>query len=133
MDSPRLVGTALLAAAMAAGALAPAATAADQQRAHLGVVNLTISGHDAKDLRTAMLSCGPDAGTHPDPGAACEAITDVEGDFHAIDGGNGLCPLIYDPVTVRATGVYDGRAVDYVDTFSNACIAASRTAGVFAF
>jgi len=134
MISPKLLGTVLIAGALTVGVLpAPAAFAAVPQQEHLGVVNLTITGHAAKDFRTALLACSPDAGTHPDPGAACEAITDAEGNFHAIKGDKVLCPLIYAPVTVRATGVYGGKSVDYVDTFSNACIAANRTAGVFAF
>ena len=134
MVSAKLFGTALIAGAtLVAAAPVPAAFASGEQQEHVGLMNLTINGHTAKDFRTALLSCGPDAGTHPHPSTACEAISDAEGDFHAIDGGAGLCPLIYDPVTVRAAGVFDGKPVDYSETFSNACVAANATGSVFAF
>lgn len=134
MVSAKLFGTALIAGAMfVAAAPVPAALASDEQQEHLGLMNLTINGHTAKDFRTSLLTCSPDAGTHPHPATACEAISNAEGDFHAIEGRTGLCPLIYDPVTVRATGVFDGRSVDYAETFSNACVAANTTGSVFAF
>ena len=133
MVSAKLFGTAMIVGAALIAATPPAALASGGQQARLGLMNLTIKGHTAKDFRTSLLACGPDAGTHPQPDAACEAISDAEGDFHAIDRVAGPCPLIFDPVTVRAAGVFDGRPVDYAETFSNTCVAANATGGVFAF
>jgi hypothetical protein len=76
-------------------------------------VNLTITDHAAKDFGTAARQ-QPGREHTPDPGAACGAIIDAEGDFHAINGDKVLCPLTYAHATAR-DGVYGGRSVDYID------------------
>lgn len=135
MVSPKLLGTALLTGAAIACAIpAPTALAeGNQPEERLGLVNLTIHDHAAKTFRTALLACGLNTGSHPDPEAACGAIANAEGDIDAIEDDDGMCPLIYAPATVRATGFFAGKPVEYSETFANACVAANATAGVFDF
>lgn len=135
MVSPKLFGSALLTgAAIACTIPTPVALAeVDQAEKHLGLVNLAIHDHSTKSIRTALLTCGPDTGTHPNPGSACDALAAAGGDITAIEDQDGVCPLIYAPATVRATGLYAGKPVEYAETFSNACIVANATAGVFDF
>ncbi|WP_345028569.1 SSI family serine proteinase inhibitor [Kutzneria kofuensis] len=48
--------------------------------------------------------------------------------------GEGVCGAgsdLYDPVTVSATGVWDGVTVDYRKTFPNQCKLRLRTGSVF--
>ena len=40
--------------------------------------------------------------------------------------------MISAPVTARAQGEWNGRPVDYAETFSNGCVMAGRTGSVFA-
>lgn len=88
---------------------------------------LTIGQGDngATVVRASTLSCAPTAqGTHPDPKAACTALAATAGAFDtllAAPDSNRVCPMIYDPVTVTADGVWQGRHVSWKHTFSNSC------------
>ncbi|MDT0305122.1 SSI family serine proteinase inhibitor [Streptomonospora wellingtoniae] len=85
---------------------------------------------------TTTLHCRPAGGSHPDPAAACAALDRAGGDFDALGETSPqttMCTMQYAPVRVRASGVWQGRTVDYTETFSNACVAAAETAGVFDF
>ncbi|THA51474.1 serine protease [Streptomyces sp. A1136] len=90
-------------------------------------VVLTIGQGDngATVVRASTLSCAPTAqGTHPDPKAACTALAATAGAFDtllAAPDSNRVCPMIYDPVTVTADGVWQGRRVSWKHTFSNSC------------
>nr|WSX54369.1 subtilase-type protease inhibitor [Streptomyces sp. NBC_00974] len=97
-------------------------------------------GEDASTVvRASALSCTPTAqGTHPDPKAACAALTATAGTLEtllAAPDSNRACPMHYDPVTVTADGVWQGKRVSWKHTFSNACAMAATFNGnaVFAF
>ncbi|MER6218191.1 subtilase-type protease inhibitor [Streptomyces sp. NPDC001674] len=75
--------------------------------------------------RAVTLSCAPTAqGTHPDPKAACTALSSTGGSFDRLlaapDTGRA-CPMHYAPVTVTADGVWQGSRVSWKHTFSNPC------------
>ncbi|MGW6688064.1 SSI family serine proteinase inhibitor [Streptomyces sp. NPDC054961] len=104
------------------------------------VVLAVAQGEDASTVvRASALSCAPTAqGTHPDPKAACAALKATAGTLEtllAAPDSNRACPMHYDPVTVSADGVWQGKRVSWKHTFSNGCVMAATFNGnaVFAF
>ncbi|MEU9982861.1 subtilase-type protease inhibitor [Streptomyces sp. NPDC050856] len=102
---------------------------------------LTVAqGEDqATVVRASTLSCAPTAqGTHPDPQAACADLAATAGSLDtllAAPDSNRACPMHYDPVTVTADGVWQGKRIAWKHTFSNACTMSATLNGnsVFAF
>ncbi|MFG2626479.1 SSI family serine proteinase inhibitor [Streptomyces sp. NPDC048473] len=95
---------------------------------------LTVSGSENTWIRGVALFCppAPDA-HHPHAAAACAAIEEAEGDLDDLPGDPHLCVMEYDPVTVSATGKWDGRPVAWEKTFPNACVMDVVTGPVFRF
>ncbi|MGW7792239.1 SSI family serine proteinase inhibitor, partial [Streptomyces tricolor] len=42
-----------------------------------------------------------------------------------------FCPMIFAPVTAHARGRWDGRTVDFRETYTSACVMRARTGSVF--
>ncbi|MFH8727067.1 SSI family serine proteinase inhibitor [Streptomyces termitum] len=81
--------------------------------------------------RTVSLRCDPPAGDHP---RAADACADLDASGGRIDReSTAACVLLYDPVEVRAEGVWRGRPVSFSRTYGNGCELAARTGAVFAF
>ncbi|RDI44509.1 subtilase-type protease inhibitor [Nocardia mexicana] len=116
---PLLIASGVLLTGAAIVAPAGADPAAESQ------VTLTVARGEAGAPveREVALSCQPRGGTHPDVDAACEALAAVDGDFDALRAQESprMCTKIWDPVTVTATGQWNGRPVDYTRTFGNSC------------
>ncbi|MGW0058529.1 SSI family serine proteinase inhibitor [Streptosporangium sandarakinum] len=84
--------------------------------------------------RSALLVCDPTRGSHPQGAQACGQLSVVNGEFTALRPLPGVaCTMQYDPVTVTASGIWDGRTVRYQHTFGNSCVMRSTTGSVFAF
>ncbi|MFE3657842.1 subtilase-type protease inhibitor [Streptomyces sp. NPDC059165] len=87
--------------------------------------------------RAATLNCAPTpSGTHPAPRAACDELATVNGDFDALASKpKHPCTRQWDPVTVTASGVWQGKWVDWSATYGNACEMRENLAGsvVFSF
>ncbi|MFE4856577.1 subtilase-type protease inhibitor [Streptomyces sp. NPDC056670] len=86
--------------------------------------------------RAVTLSCAPTpTGTHPAPAAACAELKGVRGDFTALvaSGAPRLCTQLWQPVTVRADGVWNGKRVSHVQTYANSCLKAAGSEAVFNF
>ncbi|MFI2780521.1 subtilase-type protease inhibitor [Streptomyces sp. ALB3] len=88
--------------------------------------------------RAVTLNCAPrPGGSHPAPAAACAELHAVEGEFAQLTAPmpQGSCTRQWDPVTLDASGVWEGRRVSWSATFGNACeMHASLAEGpVFAF
>ncbi|ETK32020.1 hypothetical protein MPTA5024_32190 [Microbispora sp. ATCC PTA-5024] len=82
--------------------------------------------------RFALLTCDPVTGTHPSAVEACQTLEKVQGDPARLKADpNLVCPLIWDPVTVTANGIWDGRYVWYQRTFASSCEKRSVGDGVF--
>ncbi|PZT68243.1 serine protease [Streptomyces sp. SW4] len=79
----------------------------------------------------ALLRCDPPSG-HARAAGACADLAAADGDLAAIPLRDGHCPMVYAPVTAHARGQWKGRAVEYTETFPNACVMAARTGAVFA-
>ncbi|MFD8815245.1 SSI family serine proteinase inhibitor [Streptomyces sp. NPDC059627] len=123
---------ALLAAAVLLAA-APAQAAPDVTRDG-DYLYLTVTKGDSPsgDTRDALLLCDPPQG-YPRAAEACAELDTVGGDVARLTPLRGaMCPMVYAPVTAQARGQWNGRPIEYRETFSNACQMAGRTGPVFA-
>ncbi|WP_225826347.1 SSI family serine proteinase inhibitor [Streptomyces naphthomycinicus] len=128
-------------AAAAAGALLAAAgllTAGPAQAAPRDSLSgnwlyLTVARGDAKsaDSPGALLLCDPPQG-HRHAAEACAELDAVGGAIDRIPAEKVFCTMIYAPVTVQARGQWNGRAVDFQETYTSACVMKARTRHVFA-
>lgn len=85
-------------------------------------------------LSQVTLTCDPNGGTHPNPDAACSALQSVGRSFAKLSPVPGeACPLLSQPVTVRAIGTWFRRPEDFQQTYMNRCFAAVNTGNVFDF
>jgi len=134
---PRVIRL-LCAALIFALGLASADAAADPASPDPAAAELTLTrgnGIDPAVAKSVTLSCAPEiGGTHPDSRDACAALDRDNADFdHLPHIREGMCPLVWDPVSVTATGRWHGRTVGYRHTYANSCVAANESAAVFAF
>ncbi|MER6289583.1 SSI family serine proteinase inhibitor [Streptomyces sviceus] len=116
--------TALLLAAAAPAVAGP--SAGD----HLYLMVTTGDGRSS-DTRGTLLLCDPPQG-HSRAAEACAQLDSVGGDIDALPTADVYCPMLYAPVTVQARGQWNGRPVEYRQTFSNDCVMGARTGAVFA-
>ncbi|MFP1624951.1 subtilase-type protease inhibitor [Streptomyces sp. 5K101] len=135
-----LATTALgIAVAPGTGSAGAAQTGPQSLYAPSALVLTVTAGDDAVNgsvLRAVTLTCKPKAGgTHPDAGAACTQLRAQGARFESIvtaDSGV-LCTRQWDPVTVTADGVWDGRRVAFTHTFGNSCLKEGADGIVFGF
>ncbi len=122
---------AALAAVGAALVAGPVAIAAQHDGPDRGMLALTVTGRDS-GMKIRTLHCGPDGGTHPSASTACAQLSQVNGEIGQLETNPGMmCTLEYDPVTATARGTWDGKLVDYHETFPNKCAMWSYTGKVF--
>ncbi len=77
--------------------------------------------------KTGVLSCTRRART-----PACTTLERVGGDPAQLTRPDGTaCTMEYNPVHVKAMGIWDGKRHDYDRTFSNGCELAASTGPVF--
>jgi hypothetical protein len=82
---------------------------------------------------SVVLECGAQpGGTHPAPVDACAALQADGLDFTSKPTLQVMCPDLVRPVTVSATGVWNGAAVDYQHTYANQCLMQRATGVLFA-
>ncbi|MGC5011156.1 SSI family serine proteinase inhibitor [Streptosporangium sp. DT93] len=80
----------------------------------------------------ALLLCDRPGSTHPDAVGACEALAGVRGDPARLRPLSGVaCTMQYDPVTVSAMGIWNGRFIRFEQTFGSACSLRAATGPVF--
>ncbi|MEV0624172.1 SSI family serine proteinase inhibitor [Nonomuraea sp. NPDC050404] len=105
--------------------------------AHATIPKASIALHvtdiEGVPVRSARLTCNPAGGTHPHADAACAALKHVNGDIGARPHGHTPCPKEYLPVTARASGVWNGKAIRFHEDYSNACELRTATGPVFGF
>ncbi|MGP4110387.1 SSI family serine proteinase inhibitor [Streptomyces sp. 4N509B] len=118
-------------AAPAPSATASAATVAAESELTLSIVPENPTPDNPRSI--VALDCGPAGGNHPDPAYACEILAEADGVFEDIRPGTGGCPDVWEPVTITATGTWQGRVVDYGEVITNRMCAALETNDVFAF
>ncbi|RCG27249.1 hypothetical protein DQ384_26390 [Sphaerisporangium album] len=86
--------------------------------------SLVLVIHEGRDASTSVvLRCAPQqGGTHPRTAEACALLGTVGGDLRKLKAQVGTaCPAMYEPLTVTASGVWDGRMVMTSRTFGNKC------------
>ncbi|GAA3116248.1 SSI family serine proteinase inhibitor [Streptomyces echinatus] len=94
---------------------------------------LTVTRGDARTGVThgALLLCDPPRG-HAHAAQACGELADVQGDIDRIPAADVFCPMIFAPVTTHARGRWNGRSVDFTETYTSVCVMNARTGHVFA-
>lgn len=100
------------------------------------VVSVT-AGQNAADgtvLRAVTLVCAPrPGGTHPSPATACAELRANSRSLDALAAPrpDTACTREWNPVTVTADGVWQGRRMSYTYTFGNPCGLRSSTGVLF--
>jgi hypothetical protein len=112
---------------LAAAAPAPAGRATAD---HLFLMVTTGDGGSG-DTRGTLLMCEPPQG-HGRAAEACAQLAAVGGDIGSLPPADVFCPMLYAPVTAQADGEWNGRPVEYRQTFPNGCVMGARTGAVFA-
>ncbi|MCX4524319.1 MULTISPECIES: subtilase-type protease inhibitor [unclassified Streptomyces] len=97
------------------------------------------AGEDASSgtvLRAVTLVCAPTPrGTHPSPAAAC---AELRANFDTLDAvtepeWGTACTREWNPMTVTADGVWQGRRMSYSYTFGNPCGLHNTSGSLFGF
>ncbi|MEU6315430.1 subtilase-type protease inhibitor [Streptomyces sp. NPDC047014] len=87
-------------------------------------------------LRAVTLACAPKpGGTHPSPAAACREVraAGAKLDPLAAPASRAACTREWNPMTVTADGVWQGKRVQYSYTFGNPCGLRNTTGILFHF
>ncbi|MER6255819.1 subtilase-type protease inhibitor [Streptomyces sp. NPDC001584] len=102
------------------------------------VVSVT-AGPDADRgtvMRAVTLVCSPTpGGTHPHPAAACAELraNSSQLDQLAAPAAGAVCTREWNPMTVAAVGVWQGRRLSYTYTFANPCGLRNTSGALFGF
>jgi hypothetical protein len=97
------------------------------------------AGQDAGSatvLRAVTLVCAPaPGGTHPNPAAACAELraNAARLDRVAAPRSGIACTKEWNPMTVTADGVWEGRRLNYSYTFGNPCGFRNSSGALFGF
>ncbi|MFJ3923235.1 SSI family serine proteinase inhibitor [Streptomyces sp. NPDC090022] len=126
--------------ALAGSGVAGAAPSGTESLYAPSALVLAITAGDDPDegtaLRAVTLVCAPrPSGTHPAPAAACAELRAADAMFDTITmPATGVrCSKEWDPMTVTADGVWNGRRVAYTHTFGNPCAMRHGSGALFRF
>ncbi|WP_406441921.1 subtilase-type protease inhibitor [Streptomyces sp. NBC_00631] len=123
-------GALLAAAVLLAAGPAQAAPGATRDGDYL-YLTVTKGDSHSSDTHGTLLLCDPPQG-HSRAAEACAGLDAVGGDIARVAPVKGaMCPMVYAPVTAQARGQWNGRPIEYRETFSNSCQMAARTGPVF--
>ena len=87
----------------------------------------------AGDKHGTLLLCDPVPLGYARAAEACAELTASGGDIARITPAkDAVCPMVYAPVTAQARGQWNGRPIEFRETFANSCQLAARTGPVFA-
>ena len=113
-----------------------AVRAARLAAAPVRAVILTTSDGEKADppTRSAFLNCAPVGGSHPSATEACALLNKSGLDLSALQANAAEpCTMIYAPVTVTASGIWDGKYFQFRRTFGNDCEKRSAAGALFDF
>ncbi|MGW5657004.1 SSI family serine proteinase inhibitor [Streptomyces humi] len=121
-----------VAALLAAGPAQAAPHTADTgDYLYLTVTRGDATSGDTGSTHNALLRCDPPQG-YARAAEACAELGTVGGDIARLAPVKGaVCPMVYAPVTAQARGQWNGRPIEYRETYANACVLAARTGPVF--
>ncbi|MER7821356.1 MULTISPECIES: subtilase-type protease inhibitor [unclassified Streptomyces] len=121
------------------GTAGAAPTGTESLYAPSALVLSVTAGPDAQVgtvLRAVTLVCSPTpGGTHPNPVAACAELR-ANGsrlDPLAAPAAGAACTREWNPMTVTAVGVWQGRRLTYTYTFANPCGLRNTSGTLFGF
>ncbi|MFG1877518.1 SSI family serine proteinase inhibitor [Sphaerisporangium sp. NPDC049003] len=84
--------------------------------------------------RVVLLQCASPGGTHPRATEACRLLEPVKGDLGDLKiSSDTACAKRYEPMTVSASGMWDGHHLYFERTFGNPCELRAYTGAVFNF
>jgi hypothetical protein len=128
--------TAAVGAVLAAAGLLAAgpAHAAPRDRLTGNWLHLTVVKGETGNgpTRSTLLLCDPPRGGHARAAEACAELSAAGGDIGRIPPEHVFCPALYSPVAVHAHGRWNGRPVDFRQTYTNTCVMNAHTGAVFA-
>lgn len=126
--------TATAAAALFAASIGSTATASPTDEAPVvGEFNLTIENNNGSVL-THDFNCLELGDDNTAILNACTQLHEADGFIENIPAAQGACAQILDPVTLTATGTWNGEERTYSQEFSNPCMGNLETGGfVFNF
>ncbi|MBT3149987.1 serine protease [Streptomyces sp. CHD11] len=131
--SPKTVRAVLLTALALLACAAPARAGAGHHPGPDSRLLLTVGrGETPAAEGGTVLWCDPPEGRHRRAADACAELAAADGRISAIPVKDAICPMVYAPVTARASGTWRGRPVAYSETFPNTCTLTARTGAVFA-
>ncbi|MFE5621199.1 SSI family serine proteinase inhibitor [Streptomyces virginiae] len=87
-------------------------------------------------MRAVTLVCAPrPGGTHPNPAAACRELRAAGSQLDplAAPAADAVCTREWNPMTVTADGVWQGRRLHYTYTFANPCGLRNTAGALFDF
>ncbi|MFD9354493.1 subtilase-type protease inhibitor [Streptomyces sp. NPDC060031] len=131
------MGLTALTALAGSGVAGAAPSGTDSLYAPSALILSVTDGADADTgtvMRAVTLVCAPrPGGTHPSPATACAELraNGPELDALAQPRSDAACTKEWDPVTVAADGVWQGRRLSYTYTFANPCGMRNSTGTLF--
>jgi Subtilisin inhibitor-like len=72
----------------------------------------------------------PAGGSHPNPAAACEQLSEADGRIEDIPEDPGPCTREFNPVILAASGTWYGQERRFEREFANRCVGIRATGGV---
>lgn len=121
------------------GSAGAAPSATQSLYAPSALVLAKTTGDDAATgtvLRAVTLVCAPTpGGTHPDPAAACAELRSNAPALDALAAPEPgtACTREWNPTTVTAEGVWQGRRLTYAYTYANPCGMRNSSGTLFDF
>ncbi|MDA3647181.1 protease inhibitor [Saccharopolyspora indica] len=134
MTAIQFIGRSFAVAALLLGAvLVPTSANAEGAETRLNLTVQDLHGQTAPE--TATLTCEPAGGSHPAASDACAILVQAAGNIADVptQSPNATCPLIWRPVAVTTTGLWNGTPIDYSKTFPNDCVLRSELGAIFDF
>ncbi len=124
---------ALTAALVLLACAAPARADSARAGAEESWLMLTVSHGETPSVSGGgtMLRCDPPGGEHRRAADACAELAAVDGRIADVPLRDGICPMIYAPVTAHAHGVWHNHPIDYTQTFPNPCTLTAHTGPIF--
>ncbi|GGO05458.1 hypothetical protein GCM10010116_10640 [Microbispora rosea subsp. aerata] len=99
------------------------------------VILTVANGEQAEPpARSVFLNCAPVGGSHPSPEKACALLSSANLDPGSLRvNPTEPCTMIYAPVTVTASGIWDGKYFQFRRTYGNDCEKRSAAGALFNF
>lgn len=121
--------TATAAAALFAASIGSAASASTTDEAPVaGEFNLTVESYDGS-IQSHTINCLEQDGDSTAILNACSQLHDADGIIEDIPAAETACNLEFSPVTLTATGTWNGEVRTYSEEHSNLCHGVRDTGG----